>query len=143
MKIGKMEFTATHGSGLQPSNLAFGPILGRCPRLVWHRAFGPFEKMIALAPPTFAQSSAPTAQHHTSPGHLSQGFTPGWYAMPRWSNFSSPNGAKHISPGHLSQGFTPGWYAMLRWSNFFSPKGAKHTSPGHRPGSTVPHIPKP
>lgn len=43
--------------------------LKRCPRLVWHRAFGPFGNMTALASSAFAHSYAPTAQRHTSPGH--------------------------------------------------------------------------
>jgi len=109
--------TARFGSGLQPSDLFGAHVLGRCPRLVWHRAFGPFEKMIALASPTFAQSSAPTAQHHTNPRQLSLSFPPGWYAMPRWSNFSSPNGAIHNSPGQRPGSKAP---------TFQSPEGANH-----------------
>ena len=54
----------SHGSGLQPSILCLVPHLGRCPRLVWQRAFGPgFFRANGTS-----HSFAPTAQHHTSPG---------------------------------------------------------------------------
>ena len=72
--------------------------LGRCPRLVWRRAFGPVRKQSALhlfsAPtahrhtssaPT-AHSGAPKARPHTSPGQR-----PGFTAP----TSSSPEGATH------------------------------------------------
>jgi hypothetical protein len=98
-----MKTTVAHGAGFQPSNVFSVPVLGRCPRLVWHRAFGPV--------------FGPNGAKHTGPGHLSQGFTPSWYAMLRWSNFSSPNGAKHTSPGQRPGSKAP---------TFQSPEGAIH-----------------
>ena len=74
-----------NGSGLQPSNLSRVPILGRCPRLVWGRAFGPVEasRCANLILPFFS----PEGATHTSPGHR-PGFT-----FPL--SFSSPEGARH------------------------------------------------
>jgi len=87
MMVGIITLTASHRSGFQPSNPFREPYLGRCPRLVWGRAFGPLEKMPAPALSTFALSSAPTAQHHTSPGQRPGSTAP---------TFPSLEGATHL-----------------------------------------------